>query len=203
MHESFRNKLNYWLVVVTFALFLVLSGLFLYATFYIWYMSTAFPGWEYSPAYLNYISSMNRAAFYSSIALLVLLLLCIERRAFNLTLPLTIIAFALVSGGVITYITSIKTGFFLAMFIVALYQLVLAFLSIAGIRVHSEKQFRLEKTGSLLLHAGYALLAGAVGGLNSTPYEIPVFWLATALIIIGSFFAFYSSLFNRSNTELS
>lgn len=203
MRETVRQNINYLLVLLTFFLFVVLGGIFLYATLYIWYMTTTFPGWEYSASYTLYVTQMNQAAFFASISLLVLLLLCIERRAYNFTAPLITISAALIAGGFISLLSSVKTGFFAAMLILALYQFMLAVLSLAGIRIHSEKIHRFEKSGSLLLHSGYALLAGAVGGLNGTAYEIPVFWLSTSLIISGTFLAFYSSLFNRSDSQFS
>lgn len=197
-----QEKLNYWLIIATAAAFTILGGAFLHATLYVWYKMRLNPRWDTSIEYFHYVKTMNFVAFLPGLILIILLVLCLQRKSFQITISAIYIAATLFSAGVTLIFSGAKLAAGIISVSAAIYQLALLILLFTGRQIISEKAAVLEKSGSLILHIGYSLLILSWVTLNGTEKEIPVFWFATALITIGTILDFYgksiSSIFLRT-----
>ncbi|MCX7831297.1 MAG: hypothetical protein N2440_00105 [Actinobacteria bacterium] len=185
---NFKNSLVY----LTVAVFAVLALLFLYASFYIWYQSQLNPNYEESHDYLNYIDNMNFFATLPAVLLVVLLVLCLERKSnFRSSLLIVISIIALSIFAFVIYGGKYSVGF--ATLSSTIYQFFLLVRLLSGSNVPSEKYLRVQKAGSLILHSGFSLLIFAWVPLNSSEYEIPVFWISVLLITTGCILSFFGA----------
>lgn len=190
-YSRIKEKLDYYLVVATLILFTLLALIFLYATFFSWLKSISNPAWTSTYRYNLYIRKVNIATFGVTSFLLLALVICIERRSVKLPSSLLIVLTALAVGLLGYIIKNIQLGLLFSMVLVSFYQIYLLLSLFLGKSVKSSKEKHLGKAGSLILHTGYAIIVAAVGGLYSSDYLIPVFWLGTGLVFSGSILSFY------------
>lgn len=202
---KFQEKLNYWLVTATAAAFTILGTAFLHATLYVWYKMRTNPQWDTSFEYFHYVETMNLVAFLPGLILVILLVLCLQRKSLQIMVSAIYIAATLTAAGASLFISGAKLAAGIISVSAAIYQFALLILLLSGRQIISEKAAVLEKSGSLILHIGYSLLILSWVTLNGTDKEIPVFWFAAVLITVGSILDFYSkplsSIFTRSSTQ--
>lgn len=191
--KAFQDKLNYWLVISTSIIFASVGSIFLYATLFIWYKLRLNPNWESSWQYLDYVSTMNIIASVPASILVILLIICLQRRStaiytasvytgITLLIPLA----SLIAGYEKFAVAVITVG-------ASIYQFALLIRLILKKEVLSEKRCKIEKAGSLILHIGYSLIIFSWVPLNGTKHEIPIFWLATIIVLLGTILSFYGS----------
>lgn len=183
-------NLRYQLVLATTIVIFVLATLFLIATFYIWWMSVSTPEYEGSLAYSEYIETMNYLAVIPSALIVILLLLCIGRRETGVWLSGVFVGLTLIISTVLLFIYGGKAAVGALSVFSSFYLLFLLGRLFSGSSVYSEKEKKRQKAGSLILHAGFSLLALSWVTLNSTQFEMPVFWLASSLIAFGMLITF-------------
>jgi hypothetical protein len=191
---NLSRKIELLAPVTTSGAFASLGASFLYATLFIWYQLRINPDWESSLGYLNYINSMNIVAFAPASILVILLILCLQRRSVSIITAsiytgITLLAAfsALVAGYGKFAVAVITVG-------ASVYQFGLLLRLLTGRDVFSEKKRAIEKAGSLILHIGYSILVFSWVSLNGTEYEIPIFWSATIAVITGTALSFYGSI---------
>jgi hypothetical protein len=185
--------LNYLLVAITTVIFAIFALLFLYATGYVWFLSKQFPEYESSLVYAYYVSSMNYLATIPSLLIIILLILCLEKRSENHRLTGIYIALVMISSLVVFLKGDSKGAVGIIVGGAVFYQIYLLFKLFLSGDVVSEKIYKIEKAGSLIMHTGFSLLILAWVTFNSTAYELPFFWLATSLVALGSVLTFYGN----------
>lgn len=203
-----REKINYFLVFSTFIFFLLWGLIFLFATFYIWNQTRLYPGWENSLGYLEYVEKMNPIATIPGIAIIFLLLLCIERKSVKLIFATVLVGITVVTALILHFSFGYRASVALISVVVSSYQLALAILVLMKKPVLSSKTVSVEKFGSLIMHTGYSLLVLAWVSLQATIYEMQVFYTALTFVTAGSVLSFFGeNIFRRfsvnSDSELS
>jgi|GEM_PF-5144308 len=182
---------NYLMVVLTTVIFALFALLFLYATFYVWFLSVKIPDYESSLEYALYIKTLNYLATMPAVAIVLLLVLCLEKRTEKHVLTGIYIALTVAAFSAILLFAGGKAAVGVASGSAILYQLYLLFQLYLKNEVVSEKTLKIEKAGSLIMHIGFSTLVLSWVTFNSTPYELPVFWLATFMVASGSLLTFF------------
>jgi len=198
-----RDSLDRFLVAIAVGAFFCLALVFLGATLYDWRMVTLFPDWEQSYEYERYVGILNIIAGSLVSVLLVSLLLCLERRSVSLTRGAVAIVLACAGAIVGAISAGWKGAVTVGMAMIALFQVFLLIELIATRQARSDKATGVEKAGSLLLHCGYAVFVIAVAPLSGSRTQLPVFWAATALIVIGTALSFYGHRIERVAVRLA
>lgn len=186
-----RESFEFCLVIVTVLIFSVLGIIFLISTFYSWYMSLNYPYWIETYAFSEYVSSLNIMAFSLTLILIITLFFCLERRVFHFKEGILITIFLLVAAFLTWIFSGISQALIFSMSIVFLFHIYLLLKMLTGRNIRSEKIYLIEKSGSVILHASYALIVMSVGGLAEHNLQIPIFWVGTSLSLAGKMLSFY------------
>ncbi len=186
-----RELFEFYLVMVTVLLFSSLGIIFLVSTFYSWYMSLNYPYWTNTPVYLEYVRSLNVIAFSLTLILIITLFFCLEKRVLRIREGVLVTIFSLLSGFLFWILNGVSQAIVASMSVIFLFYLYLLIKLLVGKDIRSEKMHILEKSGSLVLHASYALIVMSVGGLNEHPLQIPFFWAGTIFCLAGKMLSFY------------
>jgi FtsH-binding integral membrane protein len=89
---------------------------------------------------------------------------------------------------------SLATGVTVYLGFAALIQLAVVLLTAAGASGPSYlTEGRLTKLGSGLLHLGFIVFGIVVAALQRSAFMLPVFWVATVLITLGTIMSFYAN----------
>lgn len=184
-------SLNYLLVALTTIIFAMFALLFLYATFYVWFLSLRVPDYESSLEYASYIDTLNYLATIPAVSIILLLVLCLEKRTEKHALTGSYIALSLLAASAALFLSGGRAAVGVAAGSAILYQLYLLLQLFLNDEIISEKMHRVERAGSLIMHTGFSALVLSWVTLNSTLYELTVFWLATAMIAAGSLLTFF------------
>lgn len=185
---------DFWLTVATVVL---LGGVGLQSfvgTLYVWWAGSAMPGFENSPGYVDFVNVMNAIAAPQIVGLVVVMGLCVPKRLFTRSVLLWSSMAMLFAGvGVWAYTSSVGDGLAAYLILAALIQVAVVVMTVAGVRGPSYlTRGRLTKTGSGLLHLGFILFALVIVALQTSTLMLPVFWAATALMIVGTLLSFYA-----------
>lgn len=181
---------RYLLIVLTVFVFAVMSAIFLKGSVFVVANSLKNPSYENSTDFLNYARKMNLVISVPAVLLVLLLVVCLQLRdsAFKTA------GYFAVTTLVLSLIALFVSGARLSIGIISVlsfaYQLWLLFKLMLSGDVVSEKEFRIQKAGSLLLHAGFSLLLLSWVTLSRTELEIPVFYASTALVSFGMLLSF-------------
>lgn len=186
-----REVFEFYLVIITVTVFTILGIIFLASTFYSWYRFTQDPWWTQTYSYTEYVRSLNILAFGLTIALIVTLFFCLERRTFSLNEGILATIFAITAGIIGWILLGISSGIIASMAVAFFFQVYLLTTIVTGREIRSEKAYLIEKIGLIILHASYALIVMSIGGMNEHPLQIPVFWTGTALSLVGKLLSFY------------
>ena len=194
MTEPVRQKnWDFALTVITVALLGALGVQSFIGTLYVWWATSAVPGFEIT-GYGQFVWWMNAIAAPQVVALVIVMGLCVPKRLFGRT------ALVVVSGAMLAvalaawaFTGSFQTGLAVYLALAALIQAGVVVLTVAGARGPSYlTEGRLVKTGSGLLHQGFIAFAFVVVALQRSAFMLPAFWIATTLTLLGTVLAFYA-----------
>jgi hypothetical protein len=174
------------LVLLTAATLAGFGGLALWGMFH--YKShAAQPGWSV-PAFQE---MMNRLASPFVVLLIIWLVLCIPKRLFSRRVLLGYSAGMLVLGLAALPYGGPRFALGLVLGLSALLQTGILALVLAGARLRFSGHGLALRAGSSLLHLGTVLFTFALVALQGSPWHIPLFWVATALLTAGCVLTFY------------
>jgi len=183
---------DFYLMILTSAVLAVIGLVCLYGIGYYTYTNEITPQWTHTQMYGDYINSMNQLIYPFVVLLLVVLGLCIPKRIVPrqslLVSGIGILAVTLL----IALVTDIGTSlaFLLAVSIVVQAAvMVLTMLERGGLTYEREGYF--VRTGSSMLHLGTVIFVFDFVSMRSSELHIPVFWVATILITVGTVLSFY------------
>ncbi len=183
---------DFYLMLLTSAVLAAIGLVCLYGIGYYTYTNETAPQWTQTQMYGDYIDSMNQLIYPFVVLLLVALGLCIPKRIVPRQSLLTAGTSMLAATFLIALITNIGTSlaFLLAVSIVVQAAvMVLTMLGRAGLTYEREGYF--VQTGSSMLHLGTVIFVFDFVSMRSSELHIPVFWVATILITVGTMLSFY------------
>lgn len=185
---------DFGLTVVTVVLLASLGVQSFFGTLYVWWAQSADPLWEQT-SYAGYVAVMNAVAAPQLIALVVVMGLCVPKRLFSRGLLLGVsagmVAVGLAAWG---YTGSISTGLTVYLALAGLIQVGVVVLTAIGVKGPSYlTEGRFTKLGSGLLHLGFIVFGIVVAALQRSAFMLPVFWVATAFMVIGTAMSFYAN----------
>lgn len=184
---------DFALIVATVAALAALGVQSFIGTLIAWWGERNDLAWQVT-GQARFIEVMNTVAAPSVIAIVVLLGLCIPRRvlARRSLLAATV---GLVTVGAAVWLATGEPARGLAAYLAAaaLFQAAVLVMTMTGIgSLAYLTQGRLVQVGSAMLHLGFVVFALVVVALQESPWMLPAFWLATALLVVGSAFSFYA-----------
>ncbi len=185
---------DFGLTVATVVLLATLGVQSFIGTIYVWWAQSAVPGWE-QVGYASFVRAMNALAAPQLIALVVVMGLCVPKRLFARSV-LVWVSLAMVAVGLAAWgwTGSVARGVTAYLALAALIQVAVVVLTAAGVRGPSYlTEGRLTKLGSGLLHLGFIVFAIVVAALQRSTFMLPVFWVSTVLVVVGTAMSFYSS----------
>jgi hypothetical protein len=144
-----------------------------------------------------YQQMMNRLATPLVLLLILWLVLCIPKRLFSRKVlygySAAILAAAAVAWGLSGFVTALG----LALVLSSLLQTVILVLVIAGARLRFSRRGLPVRIGSSLIHLGFVLLCVDLVLLQGSPWHIPLFWVGTIFMTVGSIITFYFPRWKR------
>jgi len=185
---------DFGLTVTTVILLASLGVQSFLGTLYVWWAERTIPGWE-QVGYPAYVDKMNLVAAPQLIALVVVMGLCVPKRLFSRMLLVIVSAGMVVAGAGASFATdSLSTGLAVYLALAGLIQLAVVLMTAAGAKGPSYlTEGRLTKLGSGLLHLGFIVFGIVVAVLQGSAFMIYVFWVATALMVVGTAMSFYAN----------
>jgi len=184
-----------WDIILTIltALTLMAFGvLCLFGMFHFKFHSTG-SSWSVSA----YQQMMNRLATPLVLLLILWLVLCIPKRLFSRKVlygySAAILAAAAVAWGVSDFVTALG----LALVLSSILQTVILVLVLAGARLRFSRRGLPVRIGSSLIHLGFVLLCVDLVLLQGSPWHIPLFWVGTVFMTVGSIITFYFPRWKR------
>jgi hypothetical protein len=178
-----------WDVILTLltSLTLMLFGvLCLFGMFHYKFGSTA-PGWSVTA----YQQMMNRLATPLTILLILWLVLCIPKRLFSRRVLFAYCAAILASAAAAFAVGGIIPALSLSLILSALLQTLILVLVFTGSRLRFSRRGLAVRIGSSLIHLGFVLFILDLVLLRGSPWHIPLFWVCTVLMTVGSMMTFY------------
>lgn len=190
---------DFILVITTIAVLSLLGLICLYGTIYSFNRSMVSPEWTQTFEYSAYFGMMNTMVIPFTLILLAVMALCIPRRIIprRFLFPLGIVMLFSSFGVAVFYgaiaAISLIIGFS------AFVQVFVAYAVVKGSKyLVFEKSSTIEKFGSTVLHLGLLIFILDLVALQDSPLHIGIFWVATALITVGSLFIFYPDNFKKA-----
>jgi hypothetical protein len=160
---------------------LALWGMFRYKS------HAALPGWNV----VAYQELMNRLAAPFVLLLILWLVLCIPKRVFSRRALLAYSAAIVAVGAAALPFGGLRFALGVVLGLSAALQAVILALVLSGRRLHFAGQGLALRAGSSLAHLGLVLFTLDLVSLQGSPWHIPLFWFATALLTVGSTLTFY------------
>ncbi len=197
-----RRGWDFGLTIITVLLLSSLGVQSFIGTLYVWWAQSAVPNWEQA-GYNGYVALMNLLAAPQLVALVVVMGLCVPKRLFARRVLVTVSA-AMVAAGLVAGFASesLATGVTVYLGLAALIQLAVVLLTAAGAAGPSYlTEGRLTKLGSGLLHLGFIVFGIVIAALQRSAFMLPVFWVATVLITLGTVMSFYANRFAVRHVE--
>ncbi len=192
------KNLNFILILVTIFVLSAIGLTFIFGSFYSWVQSTNLENWRQTFMYQEYVENMNLAVVPLSVALVILLGLCVPKRIFSGQALLISMGALLLTSALAMKVFGLMIGIGFLLVAASLTQLVVIGMTIAGSkRLSFEVQGFFLQIGSAVLHLGLIFFVYDLALLTESPYHLSVYWTATALIGVGMVLCFYSSEFSR------
>jgi hypothetical protein len=188
-----RGTWDFLLVMITVGLLGTLGAQSLVGTLYSWWAYRTQPGWE-QIGHPGFVQAMNLFAAPLVVALVVVMGLCVPRRLLARR-TLAIVSAGMVVVGVAAGLLTRSLAIGLGVYLVeaGLIQVAVVVLTLAGAAgLGYLSHGRVAKAGSGLLHLGFIVFALVVVALQKSPAMLPVFAVATVLLVVGSALAFYA-----------
>jgi hypothetical protein len=194
---------NVYMMVVTSVVLTAIGLVCLYGIGYYTVTTEASPQWLETPLYGQYIDSMNLYIYPFVVLLLVVLGLCIPKRIVPrqalLTSGILILGLTIILALVINIEASL--GFLLGISIVIQTAImVLTIIKWGGLTFEREGYF--IQIGSSMLHLGIVVFVFDFVIMRTISLHLPVFWVATILITIGTVLSFYPGEIGRITKNL-
>ena len=145
------------------------------------------PGWSV-PAFQE---MMNRSAAPLVVLLIVWLVLCIPKRLFSRRTLLAYSAGMIAVGLAALPFGGVRFALGVVLGLSAALQAAIFAFVLAGARLRFTGRGLALRAGSSLLHLGVVLFTLDLVALQGSPWHIPLFWIATALLTAGCILTFY------------
>lgn len=184
---------DYVLALATILILAALSAVFIYGTIESWNNSISDPDWTRGWLYADYLDRMNAYAYPFVVALVLALCMCIPKRFIPRTYLLQSSIVILALSAMVGILWGFAWGLGFLLMVSALMQLVVVVLT--GARTGTlvfEREGALVQLGSALLHLGFVVFVLDLVLVADIQRHLGIFWLATALITIGTVMSFYS-----------
>lgn len=185
---------DFILTILTIGLVAVIGILFVGGTIYTFFAAEIDPRWTQTAMYPQYVESMNSYLFPLLVALVLVLGLCVPRRLFTRKALLAVSVGMFVVTLALTLTVDLRAAWVFLLGAAAGLQLaVVAMTATRSRRLNYLQEGFLVRMGSALLHLGFIVLIAAfvIGVALST--QLIIFWVATALIMVGMVMSMYSS----------
>jgi len=195
---------DFILALATIAILVILSLISVYGTVESWINSVKNPDWTSTWLYADYLNRMNMYAYPFVVALVLVLCMCIPKRFiprdFLLEASIVMLAFSIA----VSVVWGLVTGLAFLLIISALIQMAVVIMVISrSRRLIFEREGIMVQLGSALLHLGFVVFALDLLLIKNTQSHLDVFWLATALITLGSVLSFYSKEISTALKRIS
>ncbi len=196
------KNLNYILILLTIFILVAIGVIFIYGSSYSWVQSLQFANWRQTVTYQNYVSDMNVAVLPLSVALVILLGLCVPKRIFNGVALLQSMAALLVVSVLVVLVYGLKPGIGFLLITAVLIQAVVIGMTLVGSkRLSYEVNGFYLQIGSAVLHLGFILFVFDFVLLGESTLHLTVYWVSTVLISVGMILSFYSGEISRLAEE--
>lgn len=195
---------DYYLIIVTSIALMMIGFVCVFGVWYSYDLYSTNSNWQSTIQFPEYISMMNMYVYPFVLVLLLSLGLCIPKRivprvalikATFIILLLTLVAS--VVGGIELGIT------FILLMSIAVQAVVLALTILKSGALTFEREGYLIQIGSSLLHLGTVLFIFDFASMRDSVYHIPVFWVVTVLMGIGTLMSFYPSEISRLGRKIA
>lgn len=195
---------DYYLIIVTSIALMMIGFVCVFGVWYSYDLYSTNSNWQSTIQFPEYISMMNMYVYPFVLVLLLSLGLCIPKRivprvalikATFVILLLTLVAS--VVGGIELGIT------FILLMSIAVQAVVLALTILKSGALTFEREGYLIQIGSSLLHLGTVLFIFDFASMRDSVYHIPVFWVVTVLMGIGTLISFYPSEISRLGRKIA
>jgi len=189
---------NFYMMVVTSVVLTAIGLVCLLGIGYYTVTTESTPNWLETPLYGQYIDSMNLYIYPFVVLLLVVLGLCIPKRIVPRQALLTSGAGILVLTITLALIINIEASLFFLLGISILIQtavMVLTIIKWGGLTFEREGYY--IQIGSTMLHLGFVIFVFDFVIMRTGEFHLPVFWVATMLITIGTVLSFYPDEIGR------
>ncbi|MCK4268830.1 MAG: hypothetical protein KAX16_08360, partial [Actinomycetia bacterium] len=152
--------------------------------------------------YQNYVNDMNVAVLPLSVALVILLGLCVPKRIFSGMALLQSMAALLVVSVLVVLAYGLKPGIGFLLITAVLIQAVVVGMTLVGSkRLSYEVNGFYLQIGSAVLHLGFILFVFDFVLLGESTLHLTVYWVSTVLISVGMILSFYSGEISRLAEE--
>ena len=196
------KNLNYILILLTIFILVAIGVIFIYGSTYSWVQSIQSANWRQTVTYQNYVNDMNVAVLPLSVALVILLGLCVPKRIFSGVALLQSMAALLVVSVLVVLVYGLKPGIGFLLITAVLIQAVGVGMTLAGSkRLSYEVNGFYLQIGSAVLHLGFILFVFDFVLLGESTLHLTVYWVSTVLISVGMILSFYSGEISRLAEE--
>lgn len=195
---------DYYLILATSFALLLIGVVCVYGVWYSYDLYTTNPNWQSTIQFSEYIGMMNMYVYPFVLVLLLSLGLCIPKRI----VPRTALIKATAVILLLTLIASVVGGIglgttFILLMSIAVQTVVLVLTIMKSGALTFEREGYLIQVGSSLLHLGTVLFIFDFASMRDSVYHIPVFWVVTLLIGVGTFMSFYPSEISRLGRKIT
>ncbi|MCL7475812.1 MAG: hypothetical protein M8352_07195 [ANME-2 cluster archaeon] len=189
---------DFYMMLLTTAVLAIIGLVCLYGIGYYTYTTETTPGWTETPLYGDYIDNMNQYIYPFVVLLLIVLGLCIPKRIVPrqslLASGTGILAVTLLIA-LVTDIGSSLAFLLTVSIVVQTAVMVLTMLGRSGLTYEREGYF--VQTGSSMLHLGTVVFVLDFVSMRTHELHLPIFWVATILITVGTVLSFYPGEMGR------
>lgn len=194
MLSAAAKDYDFILTILTIALVALIGILFVGGTIYTFFAAEIDPQWTQTAMYAQYVESMNSYLFPLLVALVLVLGLCIPRRLFTRRALLVVSVGMFVVTLALTLTVDLRAAWVFLLGAAAGLQLaVVAMTATRSRRLNYLQEGFLVRMGSALLHLGFIVLIAAFVIGVALSMQLIIFWVATALIMVGMVVSVYSS----------
>lgn len=189
---------DFWLVMIAIALLVAMGLLAFGGTLWTWRAELAQPGWSAGPGNVAYVDLMNKLVAPLVAGLVVVLGLCMPRRLFDRR-TLGVVSAAMVLVGVFfAVVGGAAAGIAVFLLAAGALQGMALVLTLTGSgAVNYLKENVIYQVGSTLLHLGFVVLVFDWAVIGIGPLHLTVFWIGSALLVVGTGLCFYREEIGR------
>lgn len=208
-NSDFNLNLNlknydYYLILATSFALLLIGIVCVYGVWYSYDLYITNSNWQSTIQFSEYITMMNMYVYPFVLVLLLSLGLCIPKRIVPRTALIKATAVILLLTLVASVVGGIGLGItFILLMSIAVQAVVLVLTVIKSGALTFEREGYLIQIGSSLLHLGTVLFIFDFASMRDSVYHIPVFWVVTVLMGIGTLMSFYPSEISRLGRKIA